>query len=118
MKRATVVLAITSLLTVALALPAVADVERNPGIRVLTSVECANGFSTPTVLAVPGAGFVEGDFVGLSTSLVILTGPLAGTVLRDVPGEGLDDLTTWCEWFDTIEGEWFGGYVLLRPDLR
>jgi hypothetical protein len=36
----------------------------------------------------------------------------------DVPGPGLDGLTTFCWWFDETEGACIGADVLFHPSLR
>ncbi|HJQ95103.1 MAG TPA: hypothetical protein VJ935_05275 [Acidimicrobiia bacterium] len=103
-----------------IALPAYAGVGNNPNAETIDPV-CEDGLDLPLVIATGQAGHLPGgQLAGVATSIFALDGP-DGNVLFpifDRPGAGLDNLTTWCWWFDANEGVWIGADILAHPTFR
>ena len=119
--RRTVAFAFLLALSVMVALPAYAGVGNNPNAEFITNIACEDGTSLPLVIAVGQAGHQpSGQLAGVATSISVLARP-NGTVLVtffDRPGGGLDIVTTWCWWFDSVEGAWIGADILVHPSLQ
>lgn len=101
-------------LVAVLALPAWAGLEKNPNAIVGTDLSCDSGLTADTFLAVGRTGHLPDGAVGIAKSLHVLAGPggpVVATVF-DVPGTGLDKLTTRCEWFDAEGNVWLAGDIL------
>jgi len=117
MTRRLVVIAALATVSAVLAVPAFAGVGNNPNAEFIADVACEDGTEAELVIATGQAGHSQaGALVGVATSIWILDGP-NGTPLFpifDRPGGGLDNLTTWCWWFDSSEGAWIGADILAR----
>ena len=102
-----------------MALPVYAGVGNNPNAELIDPV-CADGLDLPLVIATGQAGHQpQGQLAGVAISIFVLDGP-DGNVLfpiLDRPGVGLDNLTTWCWWFDPIESAWIGADILVHPSF-
>ena len=103
-----------------IALPVYAGVGNNPNAELVDPV-CEDGLDLPLVIATGQAGHLpQGQLAGVAMSIFVLDGP-DGNVLfpvLDRPGVGLDNLTTWCWWFDPIGVVWIGADILAHPSFR
>lgn len=101
--------------------PASAGPSSNPNAEFIADLACEDGTQAELVIAVGRAGHdPSGPLAGVATSIWVLDGPNGNRLLSffDVPGAGLDGLTTFCWWFDGTEGAWIGADVLFHPSLR
>jgi hypothetical protein len=117
-RRTAFSLLLASLLVGVISVPAGAGVGDNPNVIEASDASCDNGLTSEVLLIVRRTGHSPDDgLIGVATSVHILNaaGEIVLTVF-DVPGTGLDQVTTWCEWF--VDGTRFGGDILLRGDLR
>jgi hypothetical protein len=114
MRRHRLSILLATALIAVLALPASAGIENNTNAIEGTNLTCDNGLTAETFLAVGRTGHLPDGAIGVATSLHVLVGPGGAVVatLFDVPGKGLDEITTWCEWFDTVGGVWLGGDII------
>lgn len=120
MRRA-VVFALLLALCLLAAGPASAGPSNNPNAEFIANLACEDGTQAELVIAVGRAGHnPAGPLAGVATSIWALDGPNGNRLFSffDVPGGGLDRLTTVCWWFDETEGVWIGADVLLHPSLR
>lgn len=119
--RRIVVIAVLLSIAVVAALPASAGIGNNPNADHITNLACEDGTTAPLIIAVGRAGhFPAGQLAGVATSIWVLSGPNGTPQFQifDVPGMGLENLTTWCWWFEPAEGVWVGGDILFHPSLR
>jgi hypothetical protein len=119
--RRIVVIAVLLSLAVMAALPASAGIGNNPNADHITNLACEDGTTAPLIIAVGRAGHdPAGPAAGVALSLWVLSGENGTPVFEvyDVPGKGLDNLTTWCWWFNPAEDVWVGGDILFHPSLR
>jgi hypothetical protein len=119
--RGSSVLVLVAALVVALAVPAIATPDRSPNAVTIADVACDNGAELELAITTARAGHKpSGQLAGVATSVWLLAGPNGPPLFAffEVPGVGLDHVTTWCTWFDTTEGAWLGGNVILHPSLR
>jgi hypothetical protein len=103
-----------------IAVPVYAGVGNNPNAESIDPV-CADGLDLPLVLATGQAGHQpSGQLAGVATSIFVLDGPNGNVLatLFDRPGVGLDSLTSWCWWFDSVEGAWIGADILVHPAFQ
>ena len=117
--RRTVVFAVLLAVCVLFALPAYAGVGNNPNAESIDPV-CEDGLDLPLVIATGQAGHQpNGQLAGVATSIFALDGPNGNVLfpIFDRPGAGLDSLTTWCWWFDSVEGVWIGADILVHPSF-
>ena len=120
MRRA-VVFSVLLALSLMVAGPASAKPGSNPNAEIITDLACENGTQVGLVIAFGQAGhYPTGPLAGVATSIWALDGPNGNRLfpIFDVPGAGLDRLTTFCWWFDEAEGVWVGADILLHPSLR
>jgi hypothetical protein len=117
--RRTVVVALLLSLGVLIALPAYAGVGNNPNAESIDPV-CEDGTDLPLVIATGQAGHQpRGQLAGVATAIFALDGPNGNVLfpIFDRPGVGLDSLTTWCWWFDSVEVLWIGADILIHPSF-
>jgi hypothetical protein len=120
MRRA-IVISVLLAVSLLVAGPASAGPGSNPNAELIADLACEDGTQAELVIAVGRAGHnPEGPLAGVATSIWALDGPNGNRLFSffDVPGAGLDGLTTFCWWFDETEGVWIGADVLLHPSLR
>jgi len=101
--------------------PASAGPGSNPNAEFIADLVCEDGTQAELVIAVGRAGHdPAGPLAGVATSIWALDGPDGNRLFSffDVPGAGLEGLTTFCWWFDETEGVWIGADILLHPSLR
>lgn len=119
--RGSSILVLVATMVVALAVPAIATPDRSANAVTITDVSCENGAELELAIATARAGHKpSGQLAGVATSVWLLAGPDGPPLFAffEVPGMGLDHVTTWCTWFDDAEGVWLGGNVILHPSLR
>jgi hypothetical protein len=125
MRRKSLIVAVSAVLVCLAAIPALADVDKNPNAQQLVGVSCPDaGLSFETIWVPAGSSVaghdLEGNIVGVAKS-IYLTDP-AGVPLVELfhrPGAGLDNVTVWCFWPDPASPTGFiGGDILFRSHLR
>jgi hypothetical protein len=119
--RRAVVFSLLLAMSLVVAGPASAGPGSNPNAEFIADLACDDGTEAELVIAVGRAGHnPAGPLAGVATSIWVLDGPNGTRLLSffDVPGAGLEGLTTFCWWFDGTEGVWIGADVLLHPSLR
>lgn len=120
MRRHALSVLLAAALVALLALPAWAGLEKNPNVFVGTDLSCANGLTAESFFGVGRTGHVPDQGIGVATAIHVLAGPGGPVVatIFDVPGKGLDEVTTECEWFDPDLGAWIRGEIILQGNLR
>jgi hypothetical protein len=119
--RRSSILLLIAVFVVGMGVPAVAKPDRNPNAGTITDITCDNGAEIDLTIVTSRAGHQpSGKLAGVATSVWLLAGPDGPPLFPffEVPGAGLDHVTTWCTWFDAAEEAWIGGDIILHPSLR